>query len=200
VLNRLGAALAVAVGVVLAGTVAAVPAVATVMTVAIRDYAFSPEAISVMPGTTLTWTNYDVAPHTVTGVSGPAPLSSPELHQGQSWSYTFERSGTYRYYCAVHPSMIGTVVVAAPDSAVATRAVTPVPAGARASVVPAASHPTNRTAAPPPAGVASPPAGGLVSVPVAPSPAEDARPFLVLAGVAVGVAGLATLAVRARPH
>lgn len=196
-LRRLGAALAVAIVAVLVGTAAVVPAAASVETVAIRDYAFSPETLPVVAGTTVTWTNFDIAPHTVTGVSGPVPLSSPQLQRGQSWSYTFEQAGTYRYYCAVHPAMIGSVVVSAARTAAVA---SPVAAGARAPAASTGPAPSATAATPAPAVVPRSSRDAPVAAPVATTPAEEARPFLVLAAIAVAVAGLATLAVRARPH
>ncbi|MGW1197091.1 cupredoxin domain-containing protein [Streptomyces sp. NPDC002536] len=78
--------------------------------VPIVNYAYSPATLKVSRGTTVTWTNQDSAPHTVTSsVSGP--LDSPMLDQNDTFSFTFSNAGTFSYYCAVHPSMKGTVVV-----------------------------------------------------------------------------------------
>lgn len=78
--------------------------------VAAVDFAYSPAMLNVSRGTTVTWTNGDTAPHTVTSsVSGP--LDSPMLNQGDTFSFTFGNAGTFSYYCAVHPTMKGTVVV-----------------------------------------------------------------------------------------
>ncbi|MEN3270883.1 MAG: hypothetical protein V7646_7777 [Pseudonocardia sp.] len=78
-----------------------------VSTVAIAGFAFVPAAITVSPGTTVTWRNNDSAGHDVSG----GPLHSPLLSQGGTWSYTFATPGTYRYICSVHPNMTGTVTV-----------------------------------------------------------------------------------------
>ncbi|MFI9383778.1 plastocyanin/azurin family copper-binding protein [Kutzneria sp. NPDC052558] len=77
----------------------------------IKNYAFTPASITVSPGDTVTWTNEDTAPHTVTVTSGPVKFASPTLQQGQTFSYTFTQAGTYSYYCAVHPDMKATVTV-----------------------------------------------------------------------------------------
>ena len=79
--------------------------------IAIKNYAFSPSALTVSVGTKVTWTNDDTAPHTVTVSSGPVTFSSPMLQQGDTYTYTFTTRGTYSYYCAVHPSMTASVVV-----------------------------------------------------------------------------------------
>ena len=64
------------------------------VSIEIMGYAFSPEAVSVPVGTTVTWTNHDTAPHNVVS-SGGGPLSSPTLQTGGSWTYTFTEAGTF---------------------------------------------------------------------------------------------------------
>lgn len=76
--------------------------------VAIEDFAFAPEAISVSPGTVVTWTNADPAPHTVTGEGG---FGSDTIDAGGSFSFEFTEPGTYNYRCAIHPDMRGKVIV-----------------------------------------------------------------------------------------
>jgi plastocyanin len=77
--------------------------------VAITGFAFDPSTIAVEPGTEITWSNEDPAPHTVTALDGA--FDSETLDGGDSFSFTFERSGTYTYRCNVHPDMKGTVEV-----------------------------------------------------------------------------------------
>lgn len=74
----------------------------------IRGSAFVVE-VEVGVGGTVTWTNRDVAPHTVTAAGGA--WDSDFLVQGQSYSRTFSTAGTFPYACRVHPFMQGTVVV-----------------------------------------------------------------------------------------
>ena len=81
------------------------------MQVSIQNYAFSPATLTVAVGTTVTWTNKDTAPHTVTVSSGPAMFASPTLQTGDTYTFTFTKPGMYSYYCAVHPSMTASVVV-----------------------------------------------------------------------------------------
>lgn len=78
--------------------------------VTINNFSFSPAAITVKAGTTVTWTNQDTAGHTVVGDSQGGPSSSL-LNQGQSYSFTFTAAGTFAYHCGVHPSMVGSVTV-----------------------------------------------------------------------------------------
>lgn len=78
--------------------------------VAIRNYAFDEKTITVKTGDTVVWTNYDSAPHTVTATSG-GDFDSGKMSKGSTWSMTFDTPGTYEYYCAYHPNMIGKVLV-----------------------------------------------------------------------------------------
>ncbi len=78
----------------------------------IQNFAFQPANIQVQPGTTVTWTNRDTAPHTVAFSNGSGMQGSAVLRQGDTFSYTFKTAGTFQYYCSVHPYMVGTVTVA----------------------------------------------------------------------------------------
>jgi plastocyanin len=74
-----------------------------------RDFMFAPTALTVKAGSTVTWTNQDQEPHTVVSVDGL--FRSGALDTNDSFSFKFERAGTYRYACSIHPQMIGTIVV-----------------------------------------------------------------------------------------
>ncbi len=76
------------------------------------DY-YSPDPISVVVGVnnTITWTNDDTMPHTVTSRTGL--FDSGMIEPGSSWTYTFDTPGTYAYYCTLHPWMTGIVMVEA---------------------------------------------------------------------------------------
>jgi len=80
--------------------------------VTIKDFAFSPAKITVKVGTKVTWTNQDSIGHTVTAddPSSDAP-DSPTFGKGETYSFTFNKAGTYNYHCTPHPYMKGTVVV-----------------------------------------------------------------------------------------
>ena len=77
--------------------------------VAITGFAFRPGEIMVRAGQAVTWRNEDPAEHTVTH-EGDA-FASKTLGQGARFRTVFDRPGTYRYLCALHPEMKGTVVV-----------------------------------------------------------------------------------------
>ena len=108
--------------------------------VQMANYAFAPASITVNEGDTITWTNQDTAPHTVTTTSGPQSLNSPYLSKGQSWSYTFSAPGTYEYYCTVHPDMRARVIVrAAAPATTAARTQNPYTARSPRAAAPAAA-------------------------------------------------------------
>ena len=75
----------------------------------IAGFAFVSGTITVSVGTTVTWTNDDSVPHTVTTRS--ALFDSGNLSRGDTFSYTFAQSGTFEYYCTIHPYMTGKVIV-----------------------------------------------------------------------------------------
>lgn len=77
--------------------------------VKIDNFAFGPETLTVAAGTTVTWTNRDDIPHTV--VSADGLFKSKARDTDETFSYKFEKAGTYRYFCSLHPKMTGQVVV-----------------------------------------------------------------------------------------
>jgi len=84
--------------------------------VTIQNFAFSPAAVTVPKGTTVTWTNQDSPSHTIvsdaTSQKGAGQIfMSNTLGRGQSYSFTFTESGTFPYHCGIHPSMKGTITV-----------------------------------------------------------------------------------------
>lgn len=92
-----------------ASPVATTAAPAAAAAVAIQDFAFVPAALSVQTGATVTWTNMDIVPHTVTADDGS--FRSGSLAQGQHFSVTFHQAGSVPYHCEFHASMHGTVTV-----------------------------------------------------------------------------------------
>ncbi len=88
----------------------ATPAGATGSTVTIQNFAFNPVTITISKGQTVTWTNMDTVPHTVTSTTGV--FDSGPISPGKTFSYTFNNAGTFEYSCTIHPSIPhGTVVV-----------------------------------------------------------------------------------------
>jgi len=76
------------------------------------SYRFSPPAISVAAGATVTWTNHDNFSHSVQFLDGGLPTEPMEMKPGATAAFTFGAAGTFRYQCSFHPqNMQGTVVV-----------------------------------------------------------------------------------------
>jgi len=71
--------------------------------------AFTPDNLDVAAGTTVTWTNTDSVSHTST--SDATGWDSGTVAPGGQFSFEFKTAGTYPYHCAIHPGMVGTVVV-----------------------------------------------------------------------------------------
>lgn len=80
----------------------------------IQSMSFSPSSKTVAVGTTITWTNKDNFSHNVTSGTPGAPdgkFSSGNMGGGATYSFTFATAGTYKYFCSIHPSMTGTIIV-----------------------------------------------------------------------------------------
>jgi len=75
----------------------------------IDNYSFTPADITVAAGTTVTWVNRDDVPHTVRNNDGT--LKSKALDTDDKFSMTFDKPGTYEYFCSIHPKMTAKVVV-----------------------------------------------------------------------------------------
>jgi plastocyanin len=78
------------------------PATATV-DITIENFAYVPADITVAPGTRVTWTNKDDAPHTATSTEDK--FRSEALDTGDKYSHVFEEKGDFAYFCALHPQM-----------------------------------------------------------------------------------------------
>jgi plastocyanin len=79
--------------------------------ITIDNFSFSPPQITVAVGTRVTWTNRDDIPHTVVDSDDPRAMKSEPLDTGEDFAFTFDKPGTYRYFCSLHPHMQGMVVV-----------------------------------------------------------------------------------------
>jgi plastocyanin len=79
------------------------------MEVKIDNFTFGPAELTVMAGTTITWTNRDDIPHTV--VSTDKAFKSKVLDTDEKFSSTFLTPGRFSYFCSIHPKMTGKVVV-----------------------------------------------------------------------------------------
>jgi plastocyanin len=79
--------------------------------VQIGNFTFKAQVLTVKAGTTVTWTNGDDIPHTVTSNSGT--FRSKVLDSGDKFSFTFAKPGQFGYFCSLHPHMTGTIIVKA---------------------------------------------------------------------------------------
>jgi len=86
-------------------------ALPTTSKVSIAGFAFAPQATMVKVGDSITWSNDDGSPHTVTFKDGSG--GSGALSPGQTFARAFDKPGTYDYFCSFHPYMTGSVVVQA---------------------------------------------------------------------------------------
>ncbi|WP_414694505.1 cupredoxin domain-containing protein [Paraburkholderia sp.] len=77
--------------------------------IVIKDFMFSPMAITVKAGTTVTWKNMDGEPHTVVNDAGI--FHSAALDQNDTYQYTFDKPGVYKVFCGIHPYMKATITV-----------------------------------------------------------------------------------------
>ena len=77
--------------------------------VMIAAFAFTPAALEIAAGQSVTWINRDDTPHQV--VSAGKRFRSPGLDTDETYTFTFTEPGSYPYFCGLHPRMTGTVVV-----------------------------------------------------------------------------------------
>ncbi|MGB5764262.1 MAG: cupredoxin family copper-binding protein [Sedimenticolaceae bacterium] len=77
--------------------------------IAIRQMQFTPARVVVKKGATVTWTQGEAMPHKVTANNGG--FGSDALTKGETYAQKFDEAGTFGYYCGLHPSMRGEIVV-----------------------------------------------------------------------------------------
>jgi len=85
------------------------PVAAADISVNIKNFDYSPMELNIAPGTTVVWKNLDGEPHTIASVDGM--FRSPALDQNDSYSFTFNRPGVFKYICSIHPKMKATITV-----------------------------------------------------------------------------------------
>jgi plastocyanin len=180
--------IAAAIGLVFAGISMTGEAMA-VNTVSMGDNFFSPQSIAVPAGSAIEWRNDGNLPHTSTADGGA--WDSGLVLKTKTFSQAFATAGTFTYNCAVHPEMVGTVVVEA-----AAQQPTPTPAPTAAPAAAAANSPAAA-----PAAIPAAPAAGTLPVGGGPPLAEDwfqGAMVLAILGGALALVGAAALAAAAR--
>src|SRR6478735_2385309 len=69
---------------------------------------YSPPVLTIHKGDVVKWLNSDTEVHTVTSGKG---IDRGSFKPEQSWSFTFDKEGTFYYFCTIHPWMVGAIVV-----------------------------------------------------------------------------------------
>ena len=80
-----------------------------VHTVLIEGTSFTPQTLTVHQGDTIVWTNKDPFPHTVTARN--RQFDSHLLPEDHSWKYTARNRGEFPYFCTLHQTMTGVLIV-----------------------------------------------------------------------------------------
>ena len=78
--------------------------------IAIDNFAFAPASLAVARGTTVTWINHDDVPHLIASADARFK-SSKILDTDARYSVKLIGGGTYKYFCALHPKMQGSITV-----------------------------------------------------------------------------------------
>lgn len=90
-------------------TTTTVTTTSTSKDITIANFQFSPAAMEIAIGETVTRTNNDTMPHTI--LADDDSFQSTALQQGESFSFTFNEAGVYSYHCSIHPSMKAEITV-----------------------------------------------------------------------------------------
>ncbi len=77
--------------------------------VRIDNFTFTPAEVTVSAGTPVTWINGDDIPHAVAATNHA--FRSKVMDTEQQYTFTFTQPGTYEYFCALHPHMLGKIIV-----------------------------------------------------------------------------------------
>ncbi|MDB5822255.1 MAG: copper-binding protein [Herminiimonas sp.] len=95
----------------MAGTVASAIAdeKVKVHTVLIDGMKFSPQTLEVNAGDTVVWRNKDPYPHTATAEN--KAFDSGDIPENGTWKYVAKTKGTMAYFCKLHTTMKGVLVV-----------------------------------------------------------------------------------------
>ena len=82
----------------------------------ITSSSFDPSTLTVSVGTTVRWINQDNVVHDITGGSSGNPdnsviTPSPPMNANESHAVTFTAAGSFKFFCTIHPTKTGTIVV-----------------------------------------------------------------------------------------
>jgi plastocyanin len=90
---------------------AAAPTDGKTVEVVIGNFTFTPNELTIAPGTTVKWVNHDDIPHLV--AEKALAFKSKALDTDDSFSFTFTKPGDVEYFCVLHPHMTGKISVKA---------------------------------------------------------------------------------------
>jgi plastocyanin len=77
--------------------------------IVVKDFMFNPNSLTIKAGSSVTWANKDDEPHSV--VSDAGLFRSGAMDTNESFTFKFDKPGTYHFTCSIHPRMVGTIVV-----------------------------------------------------------------------------------------
>ena len=96
-----------------ASAAAAAPAIsqsATTNQITIDNFAFNPKVLKAGVGQSVTWANHDDTAHRIASANNKFPASSVLDTKG-TYSAKFSEPGEYPYFCSIHPTMTGRIVI-----------------------------------------------------------------------------------------
>jgi plastocyanin len=75
---------------------------------------YTPAKVSIPVGGRVRWRFVDPDEHDVTLVDGPVGFAAPWSTRGDTYERRFDRPGTYRLFCSLHPASMSQVVTVRP--------------------------------------------------------------------------------------
>ena len=75
----------------------------------IKEFMFLPGSATIKAGSNVTWSNKDDEPHNL--VSDTGLFRSGAVDTDETFTFKFDKPGTYHYHCSLHTRMVGTIVV-----------------------------------------------------------------------------------------
>lgn len=79
--------------------------------VTIQNFAFNPNTITISRGSVVTWENKDSTAHQIVSDGDLSDLASGIIDNNGKFSFTFDKAGSFKYHCNIHPDMKGEVIV-----------------------------------------------------------------------------------------
>jgi hypothetical protein len=80
-------------------------------TIGVRDRFFTQPNVRLRQGARLRWRFAGDELHNITLANGPVGIASPNMYNRQTFEATFDRTGTYRFFCGLHPVQMAERVV-----------------------------------------------------------------------------------------